>query len=82
MKAIFCLYVFEKHYNKKNKLGQFSCHLYVEPLKNDTHELIYKTETDSQTSKTNLWLPKGTGGWGAGGRWIGGLGLAYAHDCI
>ena len=49
MKAIFCLYVFEKHYNKKNKLGQFSCHLYVEPLKNDTHELIYKTETDSQT---------------------------------
>ena len=30
--------------------------------KNDTNELIYKTETDSQTSKTNLWLPKGKGG--------------------
>ena len=29
-------------------------------LKNDTNELIYKTETDQQTSKTNLWLPKGT----------------------
>ena len=28
-------------------------------LKNDTHELIYKTETDSQTQKTNLLLPKG-----------------------
>ena len=28
----------------------------------DTNELIYKTETDSQTSKTKLWLPKGTGG--------------------
>ena len=28
----------------------------------DTNELIYKTKTDSQTSKTNLWLPKGTGG--------------------
>ena len=27
-------------------------------LKNDTNELIYKTETDSQTLKTNLWLPK------------------------
>ena len=28
-----------------------------------THStLIYKTETDSQTSKTNLWLPKGKGG--------------------
>ena len=23
------------------------------------NELIYKTETDSQTSKTNLWVPKG-----------------------
>ena len=27
--------------------------------KKDTNELIYKTETDSQTSKTNLWLTKG-----------------------
>ena len=26
--------------------------------KKDTNERIYKTETDSQTSKTNLWLPK------------------------
>ena len=26
--------------------------------KNDTNELIYKTETDPQTSKTNLRLPK------------------------
>ena len=30
-------------------------------LKNDTNELIYKTETDSQTSETNLWLLKGKG---------------------
>ena len=29
--------------------------------KKDTNERIYKTETDSQTSKTNLWLPKGKG---------------------
>ena len=28
-------------------------------LKNDTNELIYKTEVDSQTQNTNLWLPKG-----------------------
>ena len=28
----------------------------------DTSELIYKTETDSQTQKTNLWLPKGREG--------------------
>ena len=28
-------------------------------LKYDTDDLIYKTETDSQILKTNLWLPKG-----------------------
>ena len=34
--------------------------------KYDTNELIYKAETDSQTEKTNSWLPKGKGGrWGA-----------------
>ena len=27
--------------------------------KNDTNELVYKTELDSQTEKTNLPLPKG-----------------------
>jgi len=27
--------------------------------KNGTNELIYKTETDLQVSKINLWLPKG-----------------------
>ena len=32
-------------------------------LKYDTNKPIYKTETDSQTLKTNLWLPKGKG-WG------------------
>ena len=31
-------------------------------LKNDTNELIYKTEIDSQTQKANLWLPKGKSG--------------------
>ena len=39
--------------------------LYMWNLNNDTNELIYKTETDSQTLKTNLWLPKGKG-WGGG----------------
>ena len=27
--------------------------------KNDAKECIYQTETDPQTLKTNLWLPKG-----------------------
>ena len=30
--------------------------------KKDTNEFIYKTEIGYQTSKTNLWLPKGKGG--------------------
>lgn len=29
--------------------------------KNNTNELIYRTETDSQTYKICLWLPKGEG---------------------
>ena len=44
-------------------------------FKNDTNELICRTETDLQILKTNLWLPKGTG-FGEGG--TEGLGLAYA----
>ena len=39
-------------------------HLYVKSKKNDTNELIYKTETDAQTQKTDLLLPKGKGGGG------------------
>ena len=29
--------------------------------RNDTNKLIYETGTDSQTLKTNLWLPRGKG---------------------
>ena len=41
-----------------------SYHLYAESKKKkkDTNELVYKTETNSQTQKTNLWLQKGKGG--------------------
>ena len=31
-------------------------------FKNDTNELINKTEIETYTKKTNLWLPKGKGG--------------------
>ena len=35
---------------------------YMQNLKrNDTNECIYKTETDSQTYRMNLWLPVGEG---------------------
>ena len=38
---------------------------YIQNLKKkkDTNELTYKTETDSQTQRTNVWLPR---------RWRGG----------
>ena len=42
-------------------------------LKNDSKELICKTEIDSQISKTNLWLPKGMG------RWRDGLAICDWH---
>ena len=35
---------------------------YMWNLKYDTNEHIYETETDSQTQRTNLWLPKGEQG--------------------
>ena len=41
-------------------------------LKYDTNELIYKTETDSQTQRTDLWLPGGKGG-GGGMDWEFGI---------
>ena len=32
-------------------------------LNYDTNELIYETETDLQTQRTDLWLPRGRRGW-------------------
>ena len=40
---------------------------YMWNLKYDKNELIYRTERDSQTSKTNVWLPNGKGGGGREG---------------
>ena len=31
---------------------------YTRNLKCDANELVYQTETDSQTQKTDLWSPK------------------------
>ena len=36
---------------------------YMWNLNYDANELIYKTEIDSQTWKTDLWLPWGKGRW-------------------
>ena len=48
-------------WNKPDRERQISYDItYIWNLKKiDTNELIYKTEVDPQTSKTNLWLPKG-----------------------
>ena len=40
---------------------------YMWNLKYDTNELIYKTETDSQTQRTDLSVSRGRGGLGAWG---------------
>ena len=37
---------------------------YMQNLKYDTNEAMYETETDSQTQRTDLWLPRGRVGWG------------------
>ena len=44
-------------------------------FKNNRNQSFYKTELDSQTLKTNFWLPKGK----VGGGMVWGLGLAYAY---
>ena len=52
-----------RHYHtkwrKSDRERQIPHITYMWNLKNKTNELIYKTETDSQTEKTNLWVPKG-----------------------
>ena len=45
----------------------------------NTNELIYETETDSQTLRTDLWLPRGRS---VGEEWTGSLGLADANYYI
>ena len=46
---------------------------YMWNLKYDTNELIYKTETDSETQRTDSWLPRGRGK-GRGMDWEFGVG--------
>ena len=48
-------------------------------LNYDINGIICSIETDAQTLKTNLWLPKRTG---VAAGWTGSLGPAYAHYCI
>ena len=50
---------------------------YIWNLTYNTDELIYGTETDSQTQRTDWWLSGGLRGVGEG--WIGSLGLADAN---
>ena len=48
-----------KYVREKNIMWYY---LQVQCNKNNTDELIYNTETNSQILKSNLWLPKGK--WG------------------
>ena len=53
---------------RQRKTNIICCHSHVESnfffKENDIHKLVYKTETDSQILKTNVWLPKETYGVG------------------
>ena len=50
-------------WSKPDRERQILCDIaYMWNLKNNTNEFIYKTETDSETWKTNLRLPKERGG--------------------
>ena len=53
--------------------------IYMQNLKYGTNELISETETDSQTQRTDLWLPRGTG---EGVGWTGSLELADTNYYI
>ena len=56
---------------------QVSCDItYMWNLKYDTNELIHGTETDSQTQRTDLWLPRRMR---MGKGWCKSLGLANAN---
>ena len=52
---------------------------YMWDLKYGTNEPIYKTETDSWTQRTDLWLPRGRG---KGVGWMGSSGLVDADYYI
>ena len=60
-------------WSKSEREREILCDIaYLQNLKrNDINELIYKTETDSQISKTNVWLPnrKHGGGRDKSGAW-------------
>ena len=51
----------------------------IKNLKNDTNEPNYQTETDSQTQKMDLWLPRGQR---EEMGWTGSLELVYIHIYI
>ena len=52
-------------WSKSDRESQVSYDItYMWNLKYDKNELIDEKETDSQTQKTNLWLPKEKGGEG------------------
>jgi len=62
---------------EKDKYHMIS--LICKNLKYDTNEPIYKTEKDSETQRTDLWLPAGRG---EGMGLVGSLGLVDANYYI
>ena len=70
---------FHAKWNKSERGRQIPYITYMWNLKYGTDAPIYMTETDSQTWRTDLWLPRG---WGEGVGWTGSLGLVDANYYI
>ena len=41
----------------------------MESEKIGIHDLIYKVEIETQMERTNVWIPRGKGGWDELGDW-------------
>ena len=51
------------YHTKRSQRERQMCNItYMRNLKYGTNEPVYKT--DSQTGRTDVWLPRGRGGWG------------------
>ena len=60
--ALKMIMLSEDDYTKSDRRQTSGILLICGIQKHDRHELIYNIEIDSQRKKTNLWLPKRTGG--------------------
>ena len=79
--AATCVQLVSSSYQAKSEGARHILHhiTYMQNLKCDTNERVYKTKIDSQTWRTDLRLPRGRD---AAVGWTGSLGLEDANHYI